>query len=117
MTNQEILNHSWVVVRQGVEPKQEIIDLIHAIICNHKDISHRRIYIVEDSRGQVICDNFDYPNGILLAHHDDKGYSIHSRSTLRGKYCSLEVASKGAKTFFTPIGENVFDNLQVPTYY
>lgn len=117
MTNEEIINHPWVVIAHAVQPKPEVIRLVKIIIESHVGIRNRRIYISEDSRGQFICDNFDYPSAILLAHHDEQGYTIHSCSHHNGKYCTEEVASEGAKSFFTPLGENVFFNLDTPAYY
>ena len=94
----EVLNNPAVRLGYNVVPSERTIKLLELIVKYNK-CRDGSVYVYNDSRGQVICDNFDNPFGIALITTDD-GYVIHACGDGHAKLCNEEDAKKGAVNFF-----------------
>ena len=91
---------NFTAIGYGVTVKNETQTLIDAIInSNSLRMKQRHLYITEDSRGQVICDNYDNPCGVALIIKDDE-YFIHSCDTGTRAKINMDTAVEVAKNFF-----------------
>lgn len=90
----------FTAISYGLTVKPNTQKLIDAIInANNKTMRGRHLYICEDSRGQVICDNYDNPYGVALIIKGDE-YFIHSCNWGEKAPINVDTALEVARNFF-----------------